>query len=427
MDTTLFLALLFSFLIAAVLQYFFPALRANFRLGFACPGITDILVRESGRISRDIYDRNFATDPWNHLVKRGAWPEGEGEIISNLTYERKAPTDANPTWSAVTVLDGSEGGACLPEATAVSVGSTTRTYGLKRTALEGPDFCAEEARSVFALGKQLDSIINVLSGYTAQMWRIRHNQEYSRLVRRKVAVIAAGLLETNDGTEDYSGVDASTSDAMLSQGVLDKYKLKLIRDGAGQSAMGQLDGGPVLTLMIGAEASDYVLKGDDDARDDMRWGKPNELLRQIGVERSYRGFFHVINPYPRRFTWSGGAYTEIAAFADTSATKGTKSDVNSAWEAATHEEALIFDPTVMTALIPEPIVSPHSKFKFDPINYMGLWSLKNILNRTCNPDGNIVYHRGILASGSEPVHPERGVGFIFKRCDAALNLITSCP
>lgn len=393
----------------------------------ACPGITDILVRESGRISKDIYDRNFATDPWNHLVQRGAWPQGEGEIISNLTYERSAPTDANPTWNAVTVVDGAEGGACLPEATAVGIGSTTRTFNLQRTALEGPDFCAEEARSVFALNKQLDSIIDVLGGYVQQMWRIRHAHEYLRKVKRKVALVAAGFLESNDGTEDWASVDATVADALLSQGVLDKYKLKLIRDGAGQSAMGRVDGSPILTLMIGAEASDYIIRGEDDIRDDLRWGKPGELLKQIGVERAYRGFFHVIDPYPLRYTWSGGAYTEVPAFSESAASKGNKADINSAWEAATHEAAFIFDPTVMKARIPEPIVAPHKNFKFDPINYMGLWSLKNIADRVCNPDGNIIYHRGILASGTEPIHPERGVAFIFKRCDAPLNLITACP
>jgi hypothetical protein len=77
-------------------------------------------------------------------------------------------------------------------------------------------------------------------------------------------------------------------------------------------------------------------------------------------------------------------------------------------------------------LIPRPITNPAEKFEFNAVNYMGNWKVMNIAHRTDNPDGNIIYHRGILAAGSMPVHPERGVAFLHKRCDPALDLVTSC-
>jgi hypothetical protein len=388
----------------------------------ACTGITDILVRESGRISKEIHDRNFATDPWDHMTPKAEWPEGEGEIISNLTYERTAPQVANPTWTAVSVVDGAEGGACLPSATRISIGSTTRTFGLKRSVLEGPDFCAEEARSVFALNSQLDSIINVLAGYTKLQWMMRHSHEYARLAGKKVVVTSSALTEST--TEDYAAADAT---GILTQGVLDTYSIDLQRDGAGQSALGYEDGRPVMTLMIGAEQSRNLLAQDAEARDDLRWGEPGELLKKIGVRRSYRGFFHVIIPYPRRFSYSGGTYTEIAPFDEEAATKGNKAKVRDAWKTATYEETVIFDPTVLRCRIPRPITNPHSKFNFDPVTYNGDWKVKNIPDRVCNPDGNIIYHRGILASGSEPWHPERGVVFVHKRCAVPQGLTATCP
>jgi len=152
-------------------------------------------------------------------------------------------------------------------------------------------------------------------------------------------------------------------------------------------------------------------------RQDLRWGMPSDLLKMYGVQRDYRGFFHVIDEYPRRFTYSAGTYTEVPAFSNTAATKGTKSQINPAWEAAIFEESFIFDPTVFTSLIPAPITNPAPDFQFDPVTYLGDWRLKNIPNRDCNPDGNIVYHRGILAHAPDPVHPERGFGFIHLRCD----------
>jgi hypothetical protein len=81
---------------------------------------------------------------------------------------------------------------------------------------------------------------------------------------------------------------------------------------------------------------------------------------------------------------------------------------------------------VFQQMIPRPVTNPAEKFSFDPISYLGNWSVKNIAHRTENPDNNIIFHRGILAAGSMPEYPERGVAFLHKRCDAALNLVTSC-
>lgn len=397
----------------------------------ACLGITDNLTRESGRIGTDIYGRQFGTEPWTHLIgqNRGTFPEGEGETISVLTYERSAPLVAEPTWSAVTVVDGAEGGACLPSATKVGIASTLRNYNLKRMALEGPDFCAEEARTVFALREQLDKIIGVLTERTQIEWAIHNRHEYMRLCKRKVVVTSTGVTEDNTGLTDFSTMVLGTA-GILTQGILDKYKLKVRRDGANQTALGKLDGQGVLTVILGAEASENIIRGDSNIRDDLRWGNPGELLKQIGVERSYRGFFHVIDDYPIRYKVVAGALVEVPAFAGVAATKGTKSDINSDYEdptIATLEVGYIFDPTVFQQLIPKPITAPHPNFKFDPISYMGTWKLMNIPDRICNPDGNIVYHRGILAAGSKPIHPERGVAFLYKRCDTPPGYTGTCP
>src|SRR3569832_1988568 len=131
----------------------------------SCNSISDIVVRETGRfMPGEIFQRNFGTSPYvpGGLIDRGIYPAGLSEVISNLVYERNAPYDAEPTWNNVTVIDGQEGGACLPPTALIDVGSTTRSFQLQRRALNGPPFCAEEFRSVFDLRKQLDSISGII-------------------------------------------------------------------------------------------------------------------------------------------------------------------------------------------------------------------------------------------------------------------------
>lgn len=385
--------------------------------------ITDIVVRESGRyLADEIYRRNFGTSPWVTLVQRGEFPSGMGEQISLLTYERSAPTAAEPTWSTVAVVDGAEGGACLPTATKVAIASTTRNFNLARRALEGPDFCAEELRTPFALRQQLDAIVNILSEYVAIEWEIRDRHEYLRLVKWKV--VASTNMEVSEATSAPYFSACPTS--ILTQGMLNRWKVRLLRDGASKSALGRRDAMPILTLVCSAETSDDLIRRNAEIRQDLRWGKPNELLAPLGVERDYRGFYHLIDNYPIRGNCVGSTFTEVAAFYTVAATKGQKAEVNPSWMSVNSEISFIFDPMVFRQLIPRPITNPAEKFSFDPISYTGMWSVKNILNRTDNPDGNILFHRGILAAGSMPVHPERGVAFLHKRCDPALELVSSC-
>lgn len=389
-----------------------------------CDAVIDHITRESGRISPEIYNRTFNRSPWVKLIKRGSFPDGMGHTISTLTYERNAPTQAEPTWTALTVNDGdvAEGGLCLPAAQKIGVGSTLRTYNLARRVLEGPDFCVENLRFAFQLKDQLEQVINILSEYALIEWEIRDRHEYLRLVKWKVSVTAS-LSVSEATTAPYF---ASCPTSILTQGVLNRWRVRLLRDGAAGSALGMANGAPILTLITSAETSEDIIFRNSDIRDDLRWGQPNELLAPFGVDRSYRGFYHLIDMYPMRGTCSAGVFTEIPAFALQSATKGQKAEIYQSWMDAPYEISFIFDPMVFEQLIPGPITNPHPQFQFDPVNYMGDWTVKNIIDRVCNPDGTILFHRGILAAASKAVHPERGAAFLHLRCDPALNLVTSC-
>jgi len=389
----------------------------------ACDAVIDILTRETDRFGPEVYNRVFRRSPWIGLVHKDTFPEGMGEIIQNLTYERSAPLDAVPEWLAIAVNDGQEGGACLPPATKIGIGSTVRNFQLHRRVLEGPDFCVEELRTPFQLRKQLESILDILAEYAMIEWEIRYRQEYFRTVQRKVVVDGCPASESNTMATTYP---AGCPTSLLTQGLLNRYKMKLLRDGAAISAMGMNAGAAVLTLITSPETSDHLIFDNDDIRQDIRFGRPSELLAAYGVERDYRGFYHLMDLYNRHFSCAGGVYTQVAAYSDAAATKGRKASVASAWETAAYEESFIFDPTVFTSRVPRPITNPASNFTFDPVNYMGQFSLKNILDRKCNPDGTIVYHRAILAMGGEPVHPERGIGFVHLRCDANCNLVNAC-
>lgn len=390
----------------------------------ACGTITDIVVRESGRyLADEIFSRVFGQALWPTIFPRGEFPKGLGEVISVLTYERSAPQSPDTGWESVTVADGTEGGACLQPAIPMEVGSTTRNFNLKRKILEGPDFCAEELRSPFEVMQQLERITDALAGQIKLEWDDRDKHEYFRMVKYKAIVDACPPNNTESSTQATT-YPAACPTSILTNGFLNHYYLRLTRDGA--AGMGMDNGKAVLTLICSAETSDDIIFRNPEIRQDLRWAEPDQLLKKLGVSRNYRNFFHLIDIYPRRFDCAQPPATEIAIWETIAASKGKKAEVTAAWTDGLTEESFIYEPTVLRQLVPRPITNPAPNFRFDPVNYMGMLTLKNIPDRKCNPDGNILFHRAILAAGTMPVHPERGVAFLHLRCGPACDLVTSC-
>lgn len=353
-----------------------------------------------------------------------------GNTISSVTYERAAPLVAAPAWDQVQVANDSivAGGTCVPSTTTVPIGSTQRSYSLYRRVLQGPDFCASDEIFPFQLRAQLEQITKILSEYVREEWEIRYRHDYVLSLVNNKTIVNVNL-DSGPSTAGtlFDGISATCPQSILTQGVLNRKKANLLRNGAIESALGKENNGPILTLVTDYETSERIIYTDNDIRYDIRFGKPNELLAPYGVERSYRGFYHLLDPFPMRFNCAGGAYTEIPAFSTAAATKGTKSIVNPLWETGLYDSSIIFDPMVFDSLIPEPsITNPAPGYVFDPVSFLGQWQVKNILNRDCNPDGTILFHRGTLAESPRQVHPERGWAFVHLRCDPAANLVTSC-
>lgn len=385
----------------------------------SCTALVNYLTTESGRyLADEVYRRVVPSSPIIKLIKKDIFPEGLGETIANLTYGRTAPTAAVPTWADV--ADSLDDKGCLPTPDSIVFGATARTFNLQNRAVKGPKFCAENLRTKFALRKQLDAITEVMAQYARIEWEIRYRSEYIRISGRKV--ICGATLTEGTGA-GFPGTDATS---ILTQGMLNKYKSLLIRDGAAESALGTENGGPVLTLMTSPETSDNLIFLNADIRQDLRWGKPSELLAPFGVERSYRGFYHLVDHFAKRYTFGGGAYTEVPAWVNQAATTGTESVLNSSYLSAPRESSYIFDPMVLTARIPKPISNPGGNFKFDPNNYMGDFRFLNIIEENCNPLGTVIFPFATFAEGSEPVKPYRGTVFMHLRCDPSLNAISSC-
>lgn len=397
--------------------------------------LTHLLVEEAGRISADIYRRTIDTSVWLKLVKQEAWPDEMGDTISVLTYERTLPGSAN-TWSPVNSESGSTKYA-IPDATTVPVAQTIRTFGLSHTAIESDPIVVNDVRMSFKFKEQLRNIYENLVENVSWLWKTRYRDQFTTLAGHKIVAYMDGygnLVESASAMPTVvNGANFAPSlISRLTQGILNRIYLQLIRDGGGTNPMGRDNGKPVFALITSAETSENLMRQADINQTDAflyNSGRVSELLAPLGVERAFRGFYHIIDPFPRRWSLSGSTWTEVAPYvADTSGYTGKQGSqnryiVNSAYESALYEDSYVFHMDVFTSMVPKPLTSAGSGTVFDPISYRGDYRFLNIKHRIENPDGSWGYFRGVLANGAKPIHPEWGYVIRHRRVDSQFSLL----
>ncbi len=312
-----------------------------------------------------------------------------------------------------------------------------KSYNLRRASVESPKLSLEDLRFAAHRQDQIRAIMDLMTEATAYTWENRYRDEYERVSENLVSCLASGtaILSTvdgdGDGTADDSfegvsldnsidGLDLSTSGASnadvspaanISNAILDKVYFNSVRKGAGRNAYGRENGRPVFGLICSSEAS-YQLQTEAEFRDDVRYNQSavSDLIAPLGVEKSFRGFYHLVDDLAPRFTISSGALTRVLPYTTAS---GIVAD-NPAYDAAPIEAAFVCHSEVMESQIPNPFGGSNG-ITFDPVDYKGKFNWLNIPHATTNPDGTVGFFRGVLASASKPIKTQYGFVILFKR------------
>lgn len=401
--------------------------------------IDTILTQEANRIGQDIHRRTVHVSPWMDLIKQTAFPSGMGYTLGTLIYDRALPTTtangsslglswtelgASPQDSLQTastldqVLIGARDTNIGPQSgkSFIQFARQLKQYSLKRAVVESPRINVEDLRFAAYRQEQLRAVMDSLTDSTRYSWEERYRDEYDRMCANVVVCRTSNSSTISSGKEGVASVDVDlTTDpsANISNKILDSIYYRLVRLGAGANAYGRENARPVFGLVCSSEASYFLIK-ETGIRDDYRYNnaKVGELIAPLGVERSHRGFYHLVDDLAPRFTASGADNTLDRVFPYT-ATNGVITP-NAAYETAPFEAAYVLHQDVMESQIPEPI-SGGNGLTFDPLTYRGKFDWKNIASEVNNPDGTIGFFRGVLASASKPIKTEFGYVLLFKR------------
>lgn len=390
-----------------------------------CDTIINKFIAESGRISPTLWTRKAATGPWFNAIDKGAWPDGMGTIINSLLWERTVSTENGDEWSDVAVSNGSTKDNCLDTPEILNWGQTSRSMRLQRRYFQTPEFCVEDLRFDFQIAQYLNSLLNNLSWLTKYVWDNRNRHEYIRLSDHKITE-TGNVFDIN--TSAFDAANPPTS--RLLNGTLERVYQRLLMEGA--DGVGTTSGGrPIFALYTDDVTSRDLIRQDPDLREDFRFayegmGDKAPTMGALGTPFSYNGFKHIYDPYPERFDIVNGAYVRRQPFGGEIATTiGTKRDVDPVYMYAAYQITPVVVKNVYRVLLPKPI-SSLGNFKFDPVNYLGDFTFKNIPDKKCNPKGTKIFLDATFESASEPGITQNAWSIIHRNCPPIRTPETSC-
>lgn len=385
--------------------------------------IDDMFATEALRMEGEIPEVGRYVSPFSTVLEKGVAPDGMGFNFQSVVNERSIPTDSY-TWQELQANDGSTN-SCAPNANTISPARSIKDWSLEQLAFNSNKICVEDIRRSYNRQQQAQADRNNFRDNIIDQWEIKDRQEYIKWARWKY--IAATGMPYTDQSVAFPAV-APTSP--LTAGTLRTIRSRLIRDGAGRKgSYSKQDGAAIFLVFMSSEMQEGILLRDNEVRQDYRWAEPKELLKPFGMNRTYQGWYHMIDDKLPRYDFSNGVWIERPFYQNVPTTIGEAADLSTAYEAAQYEDVIVFNPEVVTRMVPNVFTSGGGGTQFDPINYGGeiRWvNFKSDSSDYYNVDGNVGYFRARLTAGYRPGITRYGYVIRCKRCLNQTWDLTTC-
>jgi len=362
--------------------------------------------------------RGRIISPFSTVMKKAEWPKEYGHQLTSVVQERTIPSGGieslalDLTTGGWNQLAASSGGDCHPAQTdSIAYKTTSATWHLSTKAFNSTDICMDDLRAAYEIADQAAGVMDNFEKNLIDVMTERDRHVYTYYAGHKV-IAMCGFPESAT-----AAFPLQLPTFAISQNVLSKYRKVLIRDGAGESgAYAKANGAPVFLAFMSSEAQETLFMNDTNLRNDLRWAKPDQLLEPYGIDRSYGGFFHMIDDKMPRWTYNNSTlvYDRVPFYLLSNGV----AIVNPAYENAPYEDCIIWHPDAITRHVPAAFTGA-GDIRFTPNDYYGKIRFLNIPNATTNPDGNNGFFRAVVQVGYKPNLTAYAVVIRFLRCPNA--------
>jgi hypothetical protein len=290
----------------------------------------------------------------------------------------------------------------------------------KHMALETQYFCIRDILNEWNFSDTLAAALDMMDQRTSWEWARKWTADYVDIAGHNLTIRKTGTVD--NGTLGYDTNNPPT--AHLDFGTMEEIYMAQFREGPSVQATSEATGQQVGEVIMGDEQYRLLLRDNPSLATNINYafmGSKNDSPLLPGGYSQKRPLFGNwviwIDPYPRRFALSGGVYVEIPVWVSSSTTKGNKQEINPAYLAAPYEEVIFYTPDNFQSLAYNADPStPSPGWTFTPINSMGDWRVRNIIERDCNPDGTQIFWRAIFGDVAKPINPQVGYSALILRC-----------
>jgi hypothetical protein len=370
-------------------------------------------------------------------MRSAEWPDEFGVTVSRDILERTIPTTA-VEWTAVSVNTAvpSNEGSCQPTASIVKNAVTQRTTQLYQTAIDTDWLCVNDVRSALNFKRQVAHMLKNLTDNVTDTWEAQNRGQYVALAKHKICFNPSLPDKTNGTTLTDFPLSLPTS--TITQKYLNRLRTILKHNAAGMDggSYAKEDGGDIFAVVMSTDMQEALFTqsalmdagGSSRINFDRRYAEAPKLLKAYGVERSYSGWFHIIDDKATRMDFVNGAWVERPFYLATATTIGNQAVVNPDYESALYELVIPFLPTVVTRMIPKAFTTAGSGANFKPWNYAGTPSWINEFDLQCNKYRNQGFWSVLMQAAYMPELIENGYAILCRRpCNSATDLeMTTC-
>jgi len=381
-------------------------------------------------ISQQIRDLTMSWNSWfadNWQLKQ--WPLGVGNSMQRWTFRGAMPPIERGFGSWRSKADVQGCSPCQPDGCGYNW-KTIGGYAMERSTISlmdsdyrTPDYCIKEIESTFDFQNMFGKVVENLAQQIQFIKEFNIGQNTLQFLSKKYVVDSDGPKMRSSNIYTYPTIGASKRLSALNIELLKGFYSRMRRM-TGILPYAIQDGLPVYSLAASPELLERFYRDDANLRQDIRWSNmATDLVTKYNFMSTIQGMF-IPAPilYPRRFNVVSNELVEVLPFLNgIPGEVGQFSDINPAWENATHEEVLLNGKDTFSVYTQGTTSSLPGGADFGPepsfLNNDWQW----INPRTeCDPFGREGYFATTATIAIAPEYSEGTIGIVVERVSLGL-------
>lgn len=386
----------------------------NFNIGMGTAELGKGYVRTKFKYHNDIIDAGGGLTTWREVQRGRAAGTGYTKFDGTVV-----PPNQDPGFDPCK----------YDTADLVEYGFAEEEYHAFEAFMRTNDICINQIKFDWQFVQQMDLIYGSLADYVVQRWENFKREYWMYLAAANSRFVALGGGNPFTYTVAYNPFTSSNLTIATPPAVYSAFSWRPMRSfwnnlalQARSSAMGMINGNPMWTLVIDGDDFEDWLDNDPDAREDMRYARPEVNLQGWGALEVYRKWGLVHMPLmPRYDKTAAGTFERVQPYDSSSVFIGNKRTLSRDYEEAEFAVAFIFHKEAFQCLVPPtPSSAGGGVTVGNQPSWGGEFSLINIKDRTENMLGEKAFYFDRIQCFMEPLRwSELCTCFLYRRCVAA--------